>query len=261
LEGGIYDLALAEKFGPLDAQALTYRNVARLFMIGLGFWEVYPEQAIYYFQQVASAAPYLRDASGWTARERYRAVLIQYADQLAGEEQWCEAEEYYLIAISIRSEFSLEEKLVFVSVNCSPPTPTPAPITETPTPTETSTLVYISTDTPSSPATPQVSLTPTQVISSPTPTDVQPAPTTQIPIPSATSTPTPVLTEEPISTETPIIEASATPTPTLIPEATDTPVSPLPPTDTPQPTQGDAPISTATTETSEGMIIMVDHNE
>ena len=64
LEGGIYDLALTERFGPLDAEANNWRNLARLYMIGSAFWEVFPEQAVYYFSQVASAAPYLRDASG-----------------------------------------------------------------------------------------------------------------------------------------------------------------------------------------------------
>ena len=54
LEGGIYDLSLAEKFGPLDTNAQNYRYLARLYMIGLGFWEVFPQQAIYYFGQLAA---------------------------------------------------------------------------------------------------------------------------------------------------------------------------------------------------------------
>lgn len=216
LEGGIYDLALAEKYAPIDSQATTYRNVARIYMIGLGFWEVYPEQAIYYFQQVASAAPYLLDASGWTARERYRAVLIQYADQLADMEEWCEAEEYYLLAISIRSEFSLEENLAFVSIQCSPPTATPAPVTNTPTITVTSTFVVLPTDTPPTPA------TPTQEINPPTATVSIPTATTEAPIISATPTLTPVPTEEIPPTETPIPEPSSTPTPTIMPLPTDT---------------------------------------
>jgi len=52
LEGGIYDLALAERFGPLDSEAENYRNLARIYMIGSSFWEAYPEQAVYYFRQV-----------------------------------------------------------------------------------------------------------------------------------------------------------------------------------------------------------------
>src|SRR5574341_761169 len=65
LEGGMYDLSLAERFGPLDAEADNWRNLARLYVIGLSFWEVYPEQAVFYFSQVAAAAPGLRDGTGW----------------------------------------------------------------------------------------------------------------------------------------------------------------------------------------------------
>jgi hypothetical protein len=77
LEGGIYDLALAARFAPLDVQANSSRELARLYVIGSSFWEVLPDQAIIYFSQVAAAAPGLRDLSGWTASARYREVLIQ----------------------------------------------------------------------------------------------------------------------------------------------------------------------------------------
>ncbi len=85
LEGGMYDLSLAERFSPLDAEAENWRNLARLYVIGSGYWEVYPEQAVFYFSQVASAAPGLRDASGWTASGRYWASLVQYGDWLAAQ--------------------------------------------------------------------------------------------------------------------------------------------------------------------------------
>ena len=55
LEGGVYDLAQAERFGPIDIEALNVRQWARLYMFGLSFWEVHPEQAVYYFAQVAAA--------------------------------------------------------------------------------------------------------------------------------------------------------------------------------------------------------------
>ncbi len=198
LEGGIFDLALAENFAPLDAEASNWRNLARLYMIGLGFWEVYPEQAVYYFQQVASAGPYLLDSSGWTARERYRAVLIQYADKLMSGEEWCLAEENYVLALSIRSETSVEERRSFVSIKCSPPTATPAPITVTPT--ATSTILIDASPT----ATVGIAIppTPTEVYISPTATSLA-APTTTV-TPSATPLPSPtvVTTEEPLPTDT-----------------------------------------------------------
>lgn len=210
LEGGIFDLALAEKFAPLDAEANNWRNLARLYMIGLGFWEVYPEQAVYYFQQVASASPYLLDSSGWTARERYRAVLIQYADQFMASEEWCEAEEYYLLALSIRSEISIEERRSFVSIKCSPPTATPAPITETPTPTFT--IVVDASPTATGTVGVVVTPTPTEISLSPTPTSL-PAETATV-VPSATPLPSPTETpiEVPLPTNT--LAPSDTPLPT-----------------------------------------------
>ena len=202
LEGGIFDLALAENFAPLDAEASNWRNLARLYMIGLGFWEVYPEQAVYYFQQVASAAPYLLDSSGWTARERYRAVLIQYADQLTVEEEWCIAEEYYLLALSIRSEISIAEQRSFVSIKCSPPTATPAPSTATPT----ATFTILVDSSPTATGTLGVVVTPTatEIYLSPTPTSTSALTATAVPSETPLPSPTAIATEEPLPTDTPV---------------------------------------------------------
>jgi tetratricopeptide (TPR) repeat protein len=76
LEGGIYDLALAERFGPIDAEALSYLNWARLYITGASFWELNWEEAVNYFSQIAAQLPYLRDGSGMTSTERYRQALI-----------------------------------------------------------------------------------------------------------------------------------------------------------------------------------------
>jgi tetratricopeptide (TPR) repeat protein len=227
LEGGIYDLALAEGFAPLDADADGYRNLARLYMIGSSFWEADPATAVYYFSQVASAAPYLRDASGWTAIERYRASLIDYGDLLAARGEWCQAEEQYGYARNVRSDAGLEATATYASVQCSPPTNTP---TMTWTPTITPTVTSTSP--------PVVTATPTLFL----PTE------TSDNIPTATSTiqPTATLTPTPPQAAT----ATATLTPTPSPEsATDT-VSPATetsaPTSTPTPTTPPAPTETLT---------------
>jgi type II secretory pathway pseudopilin PulG len=221
LEGGSYDLALAERFGPLDVEANRARNLARLYMYGSSFWEAYPEQAVYYFSQVASAAPYLRDASGWTATERYRAALIQYGDQLAAQDDWCSAEDQYELALSYRSDPELQAKAERAALECSPPT-------ETPLPTETATLTPTLTLAPSATAT--IPLQPTST----------PAP--------QTGTPTPTNTPPPISSETP----TATPEsqPTLAPT---TPVeTPPPPSETPAPaTETPSPPTATPTATTQ----------
>jgi tetratricopeptide (TPR) repeat protein len=69
LEGGIYDLTLASKFGPLDTEAQGFLNWTGLYITGASFWEIDWEQAVNYFNQVAPQLPNLRDGL-WN--DRYR---------------------------------------------------------------------------------------------------------------------------------------------------------------------------------------------
>lgn len=210
LEGGIYDLALAERFGPIDDEAAGWRNLARLYMIGLGFWEVFPEQAVYYFSQVAAAAPYLRDASGWTASGRYRAALLQYADQLARLGDWCEAERQYQLALSMGTDERVLPTAAYAQLQCSPPT-------NTPTTTQTATLTPTIT----------VSITPwLTVMVTPTVTFTWiPAPVSQTPSPTASSTPQTSETATQTPSLTPTIPPAMTPTPTETPQPSPSPTS------------------------------------
>ncbi len=200
LEGGIYDLSLAENFGPLDLEATVARNMARLYLYGSSFWEAYPEKAVFYFSQVAAAAPYLRDASGWTATERYRSVLIQYGAQLAREGDWCSAVEQFELAASIRSDAAIATQLDAAYLACSPPTSTLA-ITPTFTPTPSITPTW-------------TGLPPT--VAQPTATETLPAPATDTPAPPDTPTPEPPTAPPPTDT----------PPPTEIPLPSDTPPAP-----------------------------------
>jgi hypothetical protein len=215
LEGGIYDLSLAEKFGPLDSSASNYRSLARLYMIGLGFWEVYPEQAIYYFGQLAAAAPYLSDGSGWTSFERYYASILQFAGQLAAKEDWCAAQEQYELAQKVRPVSGVEPTLAFVIDQCSPPTATftPTPTGGTLTLTPTGTVEATLTLTPTFPPGPSLTPTPTNP-ASPTATATA-TPTQPGPPPSATTTPTDAqpATDTPAPSETPTPTPTETPTP------------------------------------------------
>lgn len=186
LGGGSYDLALAERFGPLDVDATTAREWARLYMIGLSFWEVYPEQSVFYLSQVAAAAPYLRDSSGWTAMERYYQALIQYGDSLAEKDAWCDAASQYELAMSIRAEVALQEKFENAVLQCQGATETPL-VTETPLTSETPTATFI------------------PGLETPTPTATQPAQA-----PTATATATQAAPTQPVVTDTPTF----TPTPT-----------------------------------------------
>lgn len=222
LGGGTYDLALAERIGPLDAEAYNFRELARLYMLGSSFWEAYPEQAVYYFAQVAAAAPGLKDASGWTARERYRAVLIQYGDQLARGGDWCAAQTQYALAISIREDANFAATAIYAEVQCYTPTP-PATATPTETPTPTGTATFeIPTNTPALEWTATPSETPPVIPFTNTPE----TPTPPVPTETATSELLPTATETP--TLEPVLP-SETPTPPALLSATETESPPATP--------------------------------
>lgn len=173
-EPGLYDFSLAEKFGPLDADAQKYRTWARLYLWGNAFWLAYPQDAAYYYGQVASLAPNLTDASGFSAFSRYWHSLIHWGDQLAADEDWCGAYEQYLVALAARNEADLQGKanqmldLCFVDTSTPTitatftPTFTGIPLSETPVISETPTFTPAgATATPTPTATPSMTLTET----------------------------------------------------------------------------------------------------
>jgi len=103
LEGGIYDLTLAERFGPLDRDAAGWRNFARLYIAGASFWNLDWKQAQAYFAEVYPYMPNLMDTSCMTAQERFRYATLRYAEQLLAAGDYCGAEEQFNLAFSIPS--------------------------------------------------------------------------------------------------------------------------------------------------------------
>ncbi|MEA3351345.1 MAG: tetratricopeptide repeat protein [Chloroflexota bacterium] len=225
LEGGIYDLSLAEKFGPLDYQATVYRDWARLYLTALGFWEAYPAQAVYYFGQIASSVPGLRDSVGWTAATRYRLSLIHYGDQLAAEGQWCDAQAQYETSLDMYMYDVVVPTLTYVAHRCATSTPTYSPptqqtATDTVSPTSTNTLIPGLTAT----STPTFTKTST---SSPTSSGATSTSTfTQTATQDATATATQTSTSTPLPTNTPQDTATPLPTSTNTPVPVDTPTPP-----------------------------------
>lgn len=145
LEGGLYDLAVAERFGPIDAEANSYRTWARIYLTGASYWAVDWEKVVYYFSQVGPALPNLRDGSGITAFQRYRDALIGYGDQLAKAGDYCKAKEQYDKALQLGgAPQNLQPTADYAGNQCSGGPPqehqaTPTPETQTPaapTPTE-----------------------------------------------------------------------------------------------------------------------------
>lgn len=111
LEGGIYDLTLAERFGPLDTTAQGLLTWARIYITGASFWELDWSQAVFYFAQVAPQMPSMIDGSGWTAAERYRIALAKYGDTLAESGQWCDAQAQLELSLSYGYDASAEDLL------------------------------------------------------------------------------------------------------------------------------------------------------
>lgn len=137
LEGGIYDLTLAEKIGPLDSESKGLQTWSRLYITGASFWDVDWGQVVYYFAQVAPAVPNLRDSSGWTASDRYRIALGKYAEQLLARKDWCAAMQNYQLALSYGANDELQAGYNRAYDKCVGPqiTPSEAPPGETPTET------------------------------------------------------------------------------------------------------------------------------
>jgi len=148
LEGGTYDLTLAERFGPLDTEAANWRDWAEMYITGASFWEVDWSQVINYFEQLVLIAPNLMDASGWTSTYRLYTGYARYGDLLAADGKWCEAQMYYVKALAIQTGEGLKPTARYAEDKCSSgqerkkrtPTPPPEQPSDTPeAPPETST--------------------------------------------------------------------------------------------------------------------------
>jgi hypothetical protein len=141
LEGGIYDLTLAERFGPLDGLSDGMRTWARYYMVGASFWQLDWSQAVNYFGQVYQYAPNLRDSSNYTAGQRYHDALLQYGDQQAAASRLkdrCLALNSWATAAKISPlDDVYASKFYQLNLLCNPPTSTPttAPVGPTVTPT------------------------------------------------------------------------------------------------------------------------------
>jgi tetratricopeptide (TPR) repeat protein len=133
LEGGMYDLAQAGRYGPIDSQAEQYRTWARYYMTGVAFWEVDWPKVVEFFHQLYASLPNLRDGSGMTVMERFRLASIAYGNQLAEMGEYCMARDQYNTALSLGGDANLAPTATAVQLICQPPTSTPAPITPTAT--------------------------------------------------------------------------------------------------------------------------------
>jgi len=138
MEGGIYDLTIAERFGPLDGYADGLRTFSRMYIVGASFWDVNWPQAVEYYRQVSNFAPNLRDASNITSSQRLYQALLKYGDQIAvlpKMKDRCRALDLWNEANGI-TQLDNDYAYKFNQLNqeCNPPTEVPTAVEPTPTP-------------------------------------------------------------------------------------------------------------------------------
>lgn len=131
LEGGIYQLTLAERFAPLDSTATALREGARAYLQAASFFGVDWGKTVTLFSQVASGWPSMWDGS-LNATKRYQIALMRYGDQLFGQGRYCDAWSQYETAQGIGELDQTSAKNANQAFQqCYPPTEVPA--TEAPT--------------------------------------------------------------------------------------------------------------------------------
>jgi tetratricopeptide (TPR) repeat protein len=173
LEGGIYQLTLAERFGQLDNSANGIREGARYYILGASFWELNWEQSLFYFNQIYGGWPNLWDGT-MTVADRYRIASMRYGDELYGNENYCDAVTQYENAKNIAPlDNTASNNYPKAYVACHPATATP--VLETPT---TDPGVIIPTDTQSvAPTAAATAVPPTAVPPTAVPPTTDPAAT------------------------------------------------------------------------------------
>ena len=136
LEGGIYELTLAERFAPLDSTAYALRDNARFYISAASFWELDWKLTAEYFAQLNGSG--LWDGT-MSATERYHIAAMRYADQLYEEGNYCAAYDQYQGALSAGPLDEQSQGRSHQSyLACYPPTATSEPtvIATEPPPTD-----------------------------------------------------------------------------------------------------------------------------
>ena len=170
-EQGIYHLALAERFGPLDSEAIAWRNSASFYQWADAQYGLDWAEAARLFGQICSART-------WDACRKYATSAMEYGHLLLATGDSCGAAYQYdqslrtfgNSALEPTSEYAANQCLTATAGTPTPTetgTPTPTllvPITDTPSPTVTETLggaTPTPTETPTVTPTETFTVTPT----------------------------------------------------------------------------------------------------
>jgi tetratricopeptide (TPR) repeat protein len=109
LEGGIYDLTLAEHFvgvKQLDEDAESLRTYARLYITAASFWDQDWLLAQYFFAQVMTGYPNMSDSSCKSATSRWVEATLNVAEQLLADGDNCGASDQYATAFMVNNPYN-----------------------------------------------------------------------------------------------------------------------------------------------------------
>jgi tetratricopeptide (TPR) repeat protein len=165
-EQGLYDFALAERFGPLDSQASGWKSTAAFYIWANSYFGLDWPMAADLFGQGCGAGV-------WDSCYKFSVALKEFGNLLMGTPDACGAWQLYSRSLEIRDDSNLRPTADHAQSLCLTATFVPPTGTATLTPTPTDTGVFIPSDTPS-------------------PTDTLPAATRT---PTPTETPTATLTQ------------------------------------------------------------------
>lgn len=120
VELGLFYFSQAEKLGDLPTEVEDYRTWSELYLLGIGYYGVDWGTMISYFRGLCAAAPFFQDSC-----VKLREALLAYANQYAGSQDWCPAEELYSEALRLGRDQSVVEQLDEAGLQCLQATPTP----------------------------------------------------------------------------------------------------------------------------------------
>ena len=131
VELGLFYFSQAEKLGDLPLEIEDQRTWAEIYLLGIGYYGVDWETAIYYFRDLCAAAPFFQNACSLLFE-----ALEAYGEQYATVLDWCPANELFVEALGLRRDEELAARAELSLEQCSQATPTATPTLEGDLPVE-----------------------------------------------------------------------------------------------------------------------------
>jgi hypothetical protein len=141
MEEGLYDLSLAERFGPLDRDATFRKTLAEQYLLANSYI------GLNWFQAASLFASLCEQGATTDSCPKYAEAAWEYGDLLINAEDPCAAQEYYNGSLNAVPNSTLEPTATKAAEACLTAT-APPPVPPTPTPTLEGTLEETATETP-----------------------------------------------------------------------------------------------------------------